>query len=221
MKVLSRDFTLAERILLVLLSVVLVGLVYYRFVDQPVRTAISSSRTERDSLQMELDSVSAQVSRLSQMQSELDRVKSQENSSWMASYNNSKAELALLNDALRAANSFAVSFADVTRDGNQIRRNFSLQFTANDYATMKQIFSDLTGGTYRCLIGDISCSMSANNSGSTGLSVSATATFYETMVGGTPDAGLPADTSAAPDQEVSSFDSAVVGAAGANAELAF
>ena len=39
------------------------------------------------------------------------------------------------------------------------------------------------------------------------------------MVGGTPDAGLPADTSAPPDQQVSSFDSAVVGAAGANAEL--
>ena len=211
MKILSRDFSLAERILLLLLSVVLVGLVYYRFVDQPVRTAISSSHSERDSLQMELDTVTAQVNELTRMQNELDYLKSQGTTNWMASYNNSKAELALLNDALRAANSFAVSFSDVTRDGNQIRRNFSLQFTANDYATMKQIFSDLTDGPFRCLIGDISCAMG----GGADLNVSATATFYETMVGGTPDAGLPADTSATPEEDVSSFDSAVVGAAGA------
>ncbi len=220
MKILSRDFTLAERILLVLLSVVLLGLLYYQFVDQPVRTSISSARTERDSLQMELDTVTAQVNQLSSMQSELDQLKTQDNVNRMASYNNSKAELALLNDALRAANTFAISFADVTRDGNQIRRNFSLQFTASDYATMKQIFSDLTNGPYRCLIGDISCSVN-NQNDVTGLSVSATATFYETMVGGTPDAGLPADTSAEPDQEVSSFDSAVVGASGANASISF
>ena len=85
---------------------------------------------------------------------------------------------------------------------------------------MKQIFSDLTGGPFRCLIGDIACSVT-NQNNEAGLSVSATATFYETMVGGTPDAGLPADTGADPDQDVSGFDSAVVGAAGANAELAF
>ena len=53
------------------------------------------------------------------------------------------------------------------------------------------------------------------------INVSATATFYETMVGGTPDAGLPADTSAEPEQAASSFDSAVVGQAGADAELMY
>ena len=218
MKILSRDFTLGERILLIALAVVLVGLVYYRFVDQPVRAAISSAQSERDSLQMELDAVTAQVNQLASMQSELEQLKTRDDVSVMPSYNNSKAELALLNDALRAANTFSVSFADVTREGNQIRRNFSLTFTAPDYATMKQIFFDLTNGPYRCLIGNISCSMFDQNAAA-GLSASATATFYETMVGGTPDAGLPPDTSANSDQGVSSFDSAVVGAAGANAEL--
>ena len=85
---------------------------------------------------------------------------------------------------------------------------------------MKQIFSDLTDGPFRCLIGDIACSVT-NQNNEAGLSVSATATFYETMVGGTPDAGLPADTSAEPEQAANSFDSAIVGQAGADAELMY
>lgn len=34
------------------------------------------------------------------------------------------------------------------------------------------------------------------------VAISATATFYETMVGGKPDAGLPADSSAASQESV-------------------
>ena len=46
MKILSRDFTLKEKILLLLLSAVLVGLFYYQFVDQPVRMALNSCASE-------------------------------------------------------------------------------------------------------------------------------------------------------------------------------
>ncbi len=60
MKILSRDFTLVEKILLTILGVILVVLVYYRFVDQPVRTAINTAVSERETLQSELDVVNAQ-----------------------------------------------------------------------------------------------------------------------------------------------------------------
>jgi hypothetical protein len=51
---------------------------------------------------------------------------------------------------------------------------------------------------YRCLIGNCSCkTVRVKNlrEQTTYLSVNATATFFETMVGGVADAGLPADTS--------------------------
>ena len=50
MKVMSRDFTTAEKILLVLLVVVLLGLGYYYFVDQPVRSTVSSHDAETSAL---------------------------------------------------------------------------------------------------------------------------------------------------------------------------
>lgn len=202
MKVLSRDFTLRESILIGVLAVILVVLVYYQFVDQPVRTAINSANAEKQSLQVELDAVRVKVEKVNTMQAELDGIEQSGKTSRMESYNNSKAELALLNDILVSAQNYSISFADVTRDGDQIRRSFTLSFTAQDYATVEKILAELANSPYRCLVGDISCSGAMHAAGEGSVSVSLTATFYETMVGGTPDGGLPADTAAENDQAI-------------------
>ena len=52
----------------------------------------------------------------------------------------------------------------------------------------------LADSKWRCLVGDVQCSQIIGPNYETGyFTVSATATFFETMVGGTPDAGLPAE----------------------------
>ena len=204
MKVLSRDFTLRENILIGLLAIILVVLCYYKFVDQPVRTAINSANAEKQSIQVELDAVRTKVQKVNAMQSELDDISDSGKTSRMESYNNSKAELALLNDVLESALNYTISFAEVTRDGDQIRRSFTLSFSAPDYATVEKILAELARSPYRCLVGDISCSGSIKSGGEGGVSVDVSATFYETMVGGTPDSGLPQDTAA--DGEAITYD---------------
>ena len=64
---------------------------------------------------------------------------------------------------------------------------------------MKAVIDKLTGVDYRCMVGDCSCNVikvkdQQSQEETTALSVSATATFFETMVGGTADAGLPPDS---------------------------
>lgn len=204
MKVLSRDFTLRENILIGLLAIIIVVLCYYRFVDQPVRTAINSANAEKQSIQVELDAVRTKVQKVNAMQSELNDISDSGKTSRMESYNNSKAELALLNDVLESALNYTISFAEVTRDGDQIRRSFTLSFSAPDYATVEKILAELARSPYRCLVGDISCSGSIRNGQEGGMSVNVAATFYETMVGGTPDSGLPQDTAA--DGEAITYD---------------
>ena len=46
MKVMSRDFTLLEKLMLILLVLILLGLAYYYFVDQPVRSTVTSYNVE-------------------------------------------------------------------------------------------------------------------------------------------------------------------------------
>lgn len=216
MKILSRDFTIKERALIIALFAILVGLFYYRFVDQPVRTALTTCDAEKQSLQTELDVVTAQITHLENMQNELDDVKNGRTVGMMASYNNSKEELRMLNEILSPTERYSITFSDITRDGDQIRRAFSLSFTVSSYEEMKDILAELAYCPYRCLIGNISCSMAREDDLLSDCQVSCTATFYETMVGGTPDSGLPADSKEASADVNYSVDSAIAGTAAAD-----
>ena len=203
MKILSRDFTRAEKIILVILALVLVGLAYYQFVYKMVAESIQKAHAEAEAIRVEMTGVNAKIQRMEEMQAELESIQSNPNASYMGSYNNSKEELAFLNDVLGGALQYSITFSNVTRDGDQIRRNFSLQFTTEDYASMERIISRLCDGKLRCLINDISYSVSRYNYSAADrerygvdwyerVNVNCTATFFETMVGGVEDAGLPA-----------------------------
>lgn len=190
MKIMSRSFNRAEKALLIVLAIILLGLMYYWFVDQPVRDAITSAKAESDGLWVELNTLQADAARLEKMQAELDEIESSGSVSRMGSYNNSEAELRLLNDALAGTLQYSITFSDVTRSGNQIRRNFTLQFKTADYDGAREIVESIENSEFRCIIGDIRCTVDSDEA----VTINAAATFYETMVGGTPDAGLPADS---------------------------
>lgn len=193
MKIMSRDFTTAEKILLAVLALILLGLAYYYFVDVPVREAIVSSNAEIDTLQTEINVAQARLSYLQGIQTSLDELESQGNLGWMGSYNNSNAEVKFLNDVLANTLRYSINFANVVRSGDQIRRNFTLNFATNDYAEAQEVLTRLLEGENRCLVGDMSCTINTDGT----VNLTATATFYETMVGGVADAGLPADGEAA------------------------
>ena len=192
MKIMSRDFTRTEKILLLVLFIILLGLVYYWLVDQTVRNNIRISEAEAKALQIELDAAEQKLELLDTVQKAMDDLTQTGNLSYMGSYNNSKEEVGFLNDALADATKYSISFADVTRRGDQIRRNFTLQFTTKDYDAAHDIMTRISSGTNRCLISDVKCSISSEGK----VTINALATFYETMEGGTPDAGLPEDQGA-------------------------
>ena len=212
MKALSRDFSIKEKVLIVVLLLILVGLAYYRFVHVPCVEAIESAHSQRDMYQTELIAVQTKEAQLRAMKEELDSLGELQNASRMESYNNSKAELALLNSILESAIDYSINFASVTRSGDQIRRNFTLTFTTGSYAAAKKIIASLAESEYRCLIGNTSYTSSLRRAEKDEptqggkwvddvyyydvISVTANATFYETLYGGTPDAVLPADKSA-------------------------
>ena len=198
MKKMNREFTTREKLLILLLCLILVGLAYYQFVDQPVRTALNNAHAERDSLLTELTAVNAKLTVMRRMRDEMEDITAGGTVSEMKSYNNSKPEIALLNDILRGTPDYTITFADVTRDNDQIRRNFSLTFVSDKYESIQRIVKQLSESPYRCLIGDLKISVTRGKTMEEGpINVNATATFFETMVGGVVDAGLPATSAAA------------------------
>ena len=203
MKRLSRDFTRGEKALLLLLALILVGMAYYFVVDRPVRTALESAKAEKEALVTELTALQGRLARMEKMQAELEALQANPEMSHMGSYNNSKAELDFLNELLDETDEYTVSFTGVTRDGDQVRRNFNLKFTVKDYTTAERLLKKIYSCDLRCLLNDISYTRTRTYYNTTDrlryardyyerVNVTATATFYETMVGGTADAGLPA-----------------------------
>jgi len=193
MKILSRDFTNKEKLLLAVLALILLGLMYYQFVDKAVRSSIANSEAEAAQFQTELDAAQARLMRLTQVQNSLTALQEAGNMAYMPSYNANKEELAFLNSILADTLQYSVSFANVTRTGTQIRRSFTLQYVTQDYESAQRIVTQLLEGKNRCLVGDMNCSIAANGN----VTMSQSATFYETMVGGVADAALPRDSATA------------------------
>lgn len=204
MKIMSRDFTVREKIMLLVLTLILLAVGYYLVVDQPIRTAINEAKSQQEELSTEMMLLQTKAASLSRMQSELDSIEQGGSLGKMGSYNNSKAELDELNQLLQDANTYDISFSDVTRDGELIRRSFSLTFSASDYNKAADLVNSLCTGEWRCIVSDLRFVAGDDNLETGSVNVGITATFYETMQGGKADSGLPADTSAAAGQAVDS-----------------
>lgn len=191
MSVLSRNFTFKEKIMLVVLSIILLGLLYFLLIDRPVRNGMAEAQSNRSQLELERDMINLKIVQLENMEKELDELVRSDKISIMASYNNSKEEIRFLNDILAGTQQYTVDFSGVTRDGDQIRRDFSLEFTAKNYAEACEVLNKLNNSQYRCLIGTVVVSSKEKDIKNGAIVVKASATFYETMVGGIEDAGLP------------------------------
>lgn len=178
-----QNFSKKEKLMMCILFILLIGLIYYRFIFISVNTKIDAANAQAESLQTELDAANMRLARINSMDS-IDAL-----SQRMGSYNNIKAETVYLNTALANAADYTVTFNDVTRDGNLVRRGFQLRFTTANYASAVDVIKNLTEGELRCMVSDVNCSI--GDGGETTMDVSGT--FYETMVGGAEDSALPKD----------------------------
>lgn len=193
MKPFSRDFSLKEKILLLFLVIVLVGLMYYKFVDSPVREGLAEAASQKAALEVELEAVQARITLLERMKNELESITANGTLKQMPSYNNNKNVNKLLNDTLGDMD-YSILFKNVSAPtGNLVRRNILVSFDAPSYEEVRRVLADLTGCEYRCLIGDVRCTTvyALRTNEFQGVTVTVSLTFYETMVGGEADSGLP------------------------------
>lgn len=202
MSVMSRSFSTKERILILVLVIILMILGYYYFVDEPIRKGIKEAQYKKEELQTEYDIMALKVMQLREMEQELGEM-DVSSMSYMPSYNASKEEMAFLNKLL-INTTYTVSLEDVILEGDQIRRPFTLRFSAKSYAEAEAILQALYDSHDRCLIANVTMNGKQDEFDNdtnmlTGpVDVALSAFFYETMVGGTPDAGVPAPAPVAP-----------------------
>lgn len=190
MKFLSKDFTQREKVLLVILAILLVLVFYYYAVDMPLRNQEEVLNSQKSVLETDVQIAEAKVAEYEKMEETLKNLGDDANR--MESYNNRTNEINFLNDLLAKTTAYSIGFSPVTVEGNQVRREFSLAYTCGSYSEAMDLLKKLSQCKYRCLISDVSCAPGDTNTALKGaVNVSVNATFYETLVNKTTDAGLP------------------------------
>ncbi len=195
MKILSRDFSAREKVMLVILLVIIITAAYYLFVYRTVEDQITAHNSEKKSLESQLAIATKQVESIQAMADQMDNDTLK---SYMPSYNSSKKELDFLNETLAGTENYLVNFTTLTRNGDQINRGFILQFTAKNFAHAESIIKALEDSEIRCLIGDYMINPMENGADLLDgqVQVSLKGSFYETMYDGVVDKELPEDESA-------------------------
>ncbi|MBQ9633227.1 MAG: type II secretion system protein M [Lachnospiraceae bacterium] len=193
-----KELSSRERALLVVFSLAIVGMLYFIVVDRPLRARMLAADEACATLQTQINTLKMQEKEIEDMQEDLGSLDQDVASiSEIPSYNASKQEVDFLNNTLSQAQDYYIGFNQVTREGDLIRRDFSLQYRAADYKSAVAIVRRLEKSRIRCRIGDLAMSSAEDvgNMKSGAVSVNCSATFYETMYGGKEDQELPSDTS--------------------------
>ena len=197
---LSRSFSKKELIMVLLVLAMVLGFCYYYFVYLPVNDKIESANSRITELQDEDQLLQTKLLRLKKTQSELEALKSGEEVSIMPSYNGAKLEVNFLHDLMAPLGKYDFQFSEVTREKDLIRRDFTLSFESVKYDRIINIFKALYNCKYRVLISDVTYKApdptQSNSAEDNELKMSLSGTFYETMVGGSEDEGLPEDEAA-------------------------
>lgn len=183
----NRSFTTREKVLLVLLAIILIGVVYSKFVYTPTSEAILAAQTARDDCDADFLVQVAKASKLRDMRRELELIVENAGSvSEIPPYDNLQNVMAELNTILLAATEPNIDFDSVTFSEGLATRKISMTFTCANYAQAKQVISALAGCRYRCQIDDLSATPQAAKSlkpdvATQTLSIRLSVEFYESI----------------------------------------
>lgn len=176
---------------LLCLFLLLVLLCWYQGIYLSVHHRMEAAATRE--LEQELKKEQAEEIRLHTMQEEIEKNRMQ-NAPIVPSYNHFKQEVEELNRIFADAHRFDFRFSEPQADGMQVRRRAAITFEADTYDAAVQMLRELSEGSYRISLQDLSISSAARQNAGTiqegAVLVSFQMTFYETLYDAGTEEGL-------------------------------
>lgn len=172
----SREFTRREKVLLLVLAVLVLGMTYYLLIHQPTTSQITEITAEQSQADSDLMLAQATHAQLVHMQEELaELAASGVQETEVPLYDNLQLVMNHLNEILAGTSDYSLSFQPVDLSEEFVRRTIQMTFSCPDYNQARQIITVLASGPYRCQIGDLQ--LSAGQQGS--VSVTMSITYFE------------------------------------------
>lgn len=178
--VMTRRFTLREKVLLGLLIVILLIGLYFFLVHYPIENRLEEIASERDEVEMQIEIAEAREKIYNDMQEELQDIFTQpaDEITYMPKYDNIQVLMSKFNEIFLDLEP-RMTFSSVIIENGIVTRPISFSFQAPSYEKAKEVLIELTGTGFRCLLSNITVSPSSGSIFSDSLTVSGTITFYE------------------------------------------
>lgn len=175
----NRAFSTREKVLLVILALLLIGVGYFKLLLEPINESIDNYTQLASSEQDAMLQDTAQLVQLRLMEQELEVIHESGEAVPLPAYDNAEGLLVELNHILAASTEYTLNFgtADMLDGGYIVRRPLSLQFSAKNYAAARGILTALHDSANVNQISDLSVSLPEDPD--KGVQVTCSVTFYE------------------------------------------
>lgn len=180
---LKHKFSLRETILLCIAAILALGIFYYEAIEKNYQKALHQYDTTN--MQSEMDLLDVKEAKMRSMESYIEE-HSDANQGEVAIYNNLANEIdALANILQPTASNVSIQWAEPYLTDTIVRRNADITCTVPSYVIAESVIDQIVNLQYKCIISSLSISSSDTMSvdTSTGVSVSMTVTFFETIDG--------------------------------------
>ncbi len=176
----KRAFTTREKILLLILALLIIGIGYFKLILEPINDSITEYQAKTAAEQDEMIGNTALISRMNAMRAELDEIYASDDARPLPTFSNSDQLLVELNQILLPCNEYTLNFASTSvLDGNYIVcRPLNLTFTAENYPLARSILDDLHESDDINQISDLSLRFREDGT----VEVTLTISFFELIV---------------------------------------
>ena len=176
----KRAFTTREKVLLIVLAVLIIGLSYYRFLLVPINNGIDQYRSDAAAEQDEMLVNTQLLGKQRTMEKELDELFAQGDPTPVPEYDNSGKVLVELNSVLSSAVDYTLNFGSTTELEGEgiICRPVNMTFRTNTYNQAKSILEQLHDSDNIGVISDLTLS-NTEDSGQNYVDVTLLITYFE------------------------------------------
>lgn len=186
---LSREFSIREKVLFVILAAMLLVALYVYVIFLPVRNTVQDAQSETEAITSEITILEAEKANLDNIEAELNAALSNPQSVSIPSYDNLELLMSFLNGVLGSTQDYSLSFPGLDmpsqeEGGNIVRRYMQLTFTAPGYYAARGVINRLQSCPYRCQLNEMSITPANQDAASllTGpVQASVSMVFFETM----------------------------------------
>ena len=174
----KRELTKREKILLLVLAVMVIGLGYFRLIFEPVNDQISQYRMDTEGEQCEILSNTIKLAQMRSMEKKIAEVKVDGTEKAIPTYDNSVVLMRELYRILDATQEYSLDFSSpVEQDGYVVMRPVSMTFKTGTYQQARAIIDQLCDSGNINQISDLS--IADERSDGAGVTVDALITFFE------------------------------------------